>query len=181
MKVALRLLGSLIALCVLVSVVAFIAYDVVVFQPHRDKVNAILAAAHPEDRSPPALVRELVRAQPGAGPSVPVARELLTHFVLERRGGMLGWHGRFFVWGLLVRLHLSEEEILGLYCARSYNGEGIGVNALAQRLYGKPLSLLSQAEAATVVAYLHAPKMYARDPARLTKRRDLLLSRVGGA
>lgn len=67
--------------------------------------------------------------------------------------------------------------MLALYSALSYNGVGYGLNDLSQRLFEKPLSALSEHEAATVVAVLAAPDIYLRDPIRLERRRDVLLSR----
>lgn len=179
MKLLAKVLAALLIAAVAIPLAGLLAYDALSFQPHREEIRAILAAADPEDRSPPDLIQELILAQGGPGPSVSVARSLLTQFVPERSGSMLGWHGRFFLWDLMVRMHLSHTERLGLYCSLAYNSEGNGLNNLAQRMYGKPLSLLSPSEAATVVAYLHAPGMYARNPERLAQRRDLLLSRLG--
>lgn len=179
MKVLAKVIAALLSAAVLIPLVGLLAYDALAFQPHHKEIRAILAAAEPEDRSPPELVQRLVLAQDSTIPSVPVARHLLTQFVPDHRGGMLGWHGRFFLWDLMVRIHLSRKEQLGLYCSLAHNGEGAGLNSLAQRMYQKPLGLLSPTETATVVAYLHAPGMYAQNPERLAERRDLLLSRVG--
>ena len=83
-----------------------------------------------------------------------------------------------FLWERLVFLHLSQEEVLGLYATLAYNGQGQGLNSLSQRLFAKPLDALSDEEAAIVVAYTWAPDLYAQHPERLRARTDILLSRA---
>jgi hypothetical protein len=173
----------LLIVLVLLLVPFFIAgtYDAFVFQPHRNDIAQLLVEADTQDRNPPDIIHRLIYASHlGGSPTTPVARGLLVRFLPEAKqhGGMLGWHFRFALWDVLVRLHLSHEEVIGLYSTLVYNGQGHGINALALRMYGKPLSQLSEEEAATVVAVSWAPMVYLKSPARLNKRRDLLLSRI---
>lgn len=171
------------ALLLLLAVAAFATYDMQVFQPRRTQIDALLQRAPAEDRAPPALIRRyLLAAHPsGAQPTSNVARMLLARLEVSRERGMLDWHMHEFLWSLLVRLHLSQDETLGLYAALSYNGAGHGLSQLSQRLYAKPLSALSEPEAATVVAVLWSPQIYLRDRVRLERRRDLLMARARAA
>ncbi len=180
MKRVARFLAVTLLFLVLLPIVTFFAYDAYAFQPHRAEMRAILAQANPEDRNPPSSIRRYILAshQNGAPPSTHVARQLLLRFVPSRTGGMLGWHARFALWDSLVSLHMSQDEIFGLYSTLSYNGQDYGLSALSQRLFAKPLSALSEPEAATVVAVLWAPDKYLRERNRLEQRRDLLLSRI---
>lgn len=163
----------------LVPVVGFLVYDVLIFQPRQSEIQALLDHAPPDDRNPPALVRRyiLVAHRDGAPPAAPVARLLLTRFNLPREKGTLRWHATSATWTGLLSLHISQEQILGLYTALSFNGRGYGITDLSQRLYSKSPSALSEFEAATVVAYLWAPSHYQADPSRLSRRRDSLLAR----
>ncbi|WP_369940219.1 transglycosylase domain-containing protein [Xanthomonas medicagonis] len=169
-----------IAALLLVAFAAFVSYDMRVFQPRQAQIQALLQRAPAEERVPPALIRRYILATyaTGASPSSSVARMLLGRLEVTREQSMLGWHTHEVLWDLLVRLHLSQDEILGLYATLSYNGAGYGLSQLSQRLYAKPLSALSEPEAATVVAVLWWPQAYLRDRARLERRRDLLMARA---
>lgn len=181
-----RIAGSAltaVAVVLLLAVAAFATYDMQVFQPRRTQIDALLQRAPAEDRAPPALIRSyLLAAHPsGAHPTGTVARLLLARLEVSRGRGMFEWHMRELLWSLLLSLHLSQDEILGLYATLSYNGAGHGLSQLSQRLYAKPLSALSEPEAATVVAVLWSPQLYLRDRARLERRRELLMARARAA
>lgn len=168
------------AALLLASVFAIAAYDILVFQPRQMDIQAFLQRAPPEDRDPPASIRRYIAAahRPGYPPSTVVARLLLAHLDTPHNQNALSWHARSMLWELLVSLHLSQDEILALYSTLSYNGSGHGISQLSQKLYSKPASALSDAEAATVVAILWAPGLYLHDTSRLERRRDLLLARA---
>lgn len=170
---------SVVVTALLAPIVGLLAYDVLVFQPRQSEIQALLDRARPDDRNPPALIRRyiLVAHRDGAPPAAHVARLLLTRFDLPREKGMLRWHATSAVWTYLVSLHMSQEQILAVYSALSFNGEGYGISALSQRLYSKAPSALSESEAAMVVAVLWAPSFYAADKSRLERRRDALLAR----
>lgn len=169
-----------IAALVMFLAIAFFSYDALVFQPRQPDVQAFLDRAQPEDRDPPILIRRYILAahENGSPPSTHVARQLLAHLGLTSNDGMLGWHARFALWERLVSMHMSQDRIIALYCTLSYNGSGYGLSSLSQHLFSKPLSALSEREAATVVAVLWAPDVYLKDPTRLAQRRDTLLARA---
>jgi hypothetical protein len=177
MKRLAKILAAFVAALIVLPVFAFLAYDALVFWPHRDDIQEILVNADPLDRSPPPKIRAYLQAQhQDASPSVMVARQLHSRFLPHK--GMLRWHMQGVLWEQLVSLHLSQDETLGLYSTLVYNGRGYGLSALSNRMFAKPLSALSDQEAATVVAYTWGPSLYAHYPDRLQARRDLLLSRV---
>ncbi len=177
MKRRAKVLIALVCTLMLSPAVAFLIYDALVFWPHRDHMRTVLENADPLDRSPPAKVRAYIRAQhDGALPSAVVARQLHSRWLPRR--GMLDWHVRSFLWERLVSLHLSQDEVLGLYASLAYNGKGQGLNSLSQRLFTKPLDALSDEEAAMVVAFTWASDLYAQHPERLRARTDILLSRA---
>src|SRR5688500_16023037 len=49
-----------------VPVAALLAYDVVAVRPRLSRIEAILAAANPNDAAPPVLVRRLIDANAGS-------------------------------------------------------------------------------------------------------------------
>lgn len=65
---------------------------------------------------------------------------------------------------------------MGLFSTLAYNGRGQGLNALAVRLFSRPLDALTDSEAAAVVAYTWALGLYEKYPAELNARRDKLLA-----
>ncbi|MBD7922671.1 transglycosylase domain-containing protein [Xanthomonas bonasiae] len=178
-SIALSTLKSVAAL-LLASIAAIAAYDVLAFQPRQMEIRALLNRVPPEDRDPPASIRRYIDAAHRSTypPSTAVARLLLARLGTPRHENALSWHVRVVVWDLLVSLHLSQDQILALYSTLSYNGVGHGISQLSQKLYAKPASALSDAEAATVVAILWAPGLYLHDKSRLERRRDLLLARA---
>ena len=180
MKRLAKFVVALLATLILLPALGFLAYDALVFRPHRDEIQAILAKADPLDRTPPPKIRTYIIAQQqgGASPSAMVARQL--HYRLLPRKETLNWHIRSILWERLVSLHLSQDEVLGLYSTLVFNWQGHGLNALSARMFAKPLSALSDQEAATVVAYTWGPSLYAHHPDQLEARRDKLLSRVRG-
>lgn len=178
MKHLLKPIASLLAVLMLLPVVAFIVYDALVFWPHRDDMQAMLEKADPQDRIPPPMIRRYIFAQfqEGASPAAVVAWQLHRRYLPRR--GTLNSLVRSMLWEQLVRLHLSQEEILGLYSTLIRNRQGQGLNAMSRHLFAKPLNELSDQEAATVIAYLWAPSIFERNPERLKVRRDKLLSRA---
>lgn len=163
---------------VLLSVLAFLAYDLQVFQPCRSQIQALLQQADPQDRHPPEQIRHLIAAmhQGGASPSYSVAQSL--HRALLPRTNSLHDSMRSMLWFGLMALHFSPTEMDGLYCRLASNGQGQGLNTLALRLFGQPLHALSESQAATVVAYTRSPSLYARSPEQLYIQRDRLLARL---
>jgi hypothetical protein len=178
MKHLVKLIATLLAALMLLPVFAFIAYDALVFWPHRDDIQAILENADPLDRAPPPKIRSYIFAQfqEGASPAGVVAWQL-HHRYLPRRG-TLNSIMRSILWEKLVSLHFSQDEIAGLYSTLISNRHGHGLNVLSKHLFAKPLNELSDQEAATVVAYTWAPSVFERNPEGLMVRRDKLLSRV---
>ena len=180
MKRLAKAVSLLFATAVLIPLLAFFAYDAIVFWPHRDQITAILERSDPQDRRPPPSIERYISTlhsgdRPLASVTSVVARQLHTTF-LPARKTMFNWHLRGVLWDRLISLHLSRNEVIGLYCTLSYNGEGQGMNALSERLFSKPLSDLSDQEAATVVAYISSPGFIGRNPERLATRRDKLLA-----
>ena len=61
MRRGLKVLLWLVPALVLAPFVAFAAYDVVVFQPRMSGIRSLVAAASPEEKSPPDSVRRVLR------------------------------------------------------------------------------------------------------------------------
>ena len=76
----------------------------------------------------------------------------------------------------------SKDRILELYLNRVYFGAGAyGVEAAAQRYYGKPASAVSLSEAATLAGLVQAPSRLApnRNPDAARARAELVLAAMG--
>ena len=150
---ALRLLAWGIAGIVIVPLLAFLYYDVTEFQSRRDDIAQLIAAAHPAERAPPALLRRLLLTEHHGDLSSKAARLLL--FKLDvpgawRRG--LSRQGNSALWWLLVRLHLSKDEQLAIVCSSTFLGRrAYGFEAGAQAYFQRPLIRLTDRELATLV------------------------------
>ena len=177
----LRISLVILAIFLATPVVAFFAYDLFYFQPHRAEIETIIASASPEDRAPPPLVAKLIRVSEPKGIDHNLSRILFYH--LKVSPALSGNSNRMadeLMWRQLIQLHLTEQERLSLFCSLVYSGKNEpGLSAASERLFNKPLSQLSAAETATIVALLQGPSYYERRQERLIKRRDLLLKRLG--
>ncbi|MFC0153223.1 transglycosylase domain-containing protein [Xanthomonas dyei] len=170
---------SFIAISTLVlPILVVVAYDVFVFSPRLGDIRAILVSADPFDRSPPPNIRRYIQVlhRGDAAPSALVAMRLRKRFL----PGSTGFWSRMgeLLWGKLLWLHLSQDEVIALYSTLAYNEQGNGLNALSHHLFAKPLNTLTEQEAATVVAYTWAPSIYRLHPERLVGRRDGLIQRA---
>ena len=87
-----------------------------------------------------------------------------------------------FAWK--VEKAFQKDEILEMYLNQIYLGNGqYGVEAASQGYFGKPVSRLSNAEAATIAAMPKAPSYYdpRRNPDAVKTRRDLVLELMAHA
>jgi penicillin-binding protein 1A len=96
----------------------------------------------------------------------------------------LGRKAREAVLALWIEQNYSKDEILALYLNRIYFGAGAwGVEAAAQRYFGKPASEVSLPEAALLVGLLKAPSRLAptSDVGRAEARATLVLEALAEA
>ena len=85
------------------------------------------------------------------------------------------------VLAIWLEIRFSKEEILELYLNRVYFGAGAyGVEAAAQRYFGKPAAQVNLAEAALLAGLLKAPSRYAptRSPGRAQARAAQVLANM---
>jgi len=163
----------LLALAALV--VALATYDATQVGPRLAEVERILAGGDPQDVHPPVQVARLVDAQ------LPRLRATVGSQVqaaIEPASGSRSIMRRV-AWPYLLSLHLDRVRLQGLHATLAWNGRDRGLNRFALRAFGKPLDQLTPVQAATVVAYTHAPAVYARHPDWLRVRAQRLLERAG--
>lgn len=167
-----------VALLVGVPLAGLLAYDLVAVRPHVAEIKALLVHADSQDASPPPLIRDLIDASVGS-PAPSVARMAVHRFHAPQSA--MSWHARTALWRLLLPLHVSDEEMYGLYASQAYNGVDTGLDRLARREHGKPLDALSPIEAARTVAILKGPSYMLRDRQRLETHAERLIARAGYA
>lgn len=76
--------------------------------------------------------------------------------------GMLGWHFSGLIYGLLIKIRLSREEMLEQFFNRAYygshNGLAIyGIDAAASAFRGKPVDALNEADSLLLLNYIKIP------------------------
>jgi penicillin-binding protein 1A len=82
---------------------------------------------------------------------------------------------------LFLQAHASEEEMLGLYASRVWvGGDAYGLQSASLKLFGKPLSQLSDIESATVAIWPRAPTSFSKNSGLLLSQRDNLMARARG-
>ena len=171
--------GSLLVLGTLffAAVLMCVTYDFVIYEPYASDIQSIIDHAKPEDRAPPLLVSRLVLASEPEGLEPILARILILRFDQNSKRSYLA---NRLLWTPLLHVHLSKQEQMTLYCSLIYVGDyGNGLSSVSFGMFHKPLSSLSQAEAATVVAYPSGPRYFERHPKALVQQRDMLLQRMG--
>ncbi len=82
---------------------------------------------------------------------------------------------------VMIEQKYTKKQILALYLSRVYFGNGAyGLEAAAQRYFGKPAAKLSIAEAATLAAVLKSPTHYnpLDEPQRSAERASIVLDKM---
>jgi hypothetical protein len=159
-----RTAGIPAAICIALAI-GFLVYDLRMFQPRRSEIEALIAAAHPLERSPPPMLIELHRADPGSDASWQAAWSVLVHLD-ERRPPRadVDRMNRAKLWTFLLRIHLSEADRWRIVHSRTYMGEGaFGFQAGALGIFGKPLDRLTDLELAGLIVISHRPRVL-REP-----------------
>ncbi len=119
------------------------------------EARAVLAAADPLDRAPPAQVAAVIEK------NIPVARlfDYLATILLDRHkcGGGSHWSGTEWLidqpaltWHL--RAAFSKDEMIGLFASTADMGKGtIGLNRGAQRIYKQDFTQLNEQDLKCIV------------------------------
>jgi len=98
-------------------------------------------------------IRSFGRSEGGSTLTQQLARTL---FLSNRRS--YGRKAKEAVLAVLIELQLTKQQILELYLNRIFLGAGIyGVEAMSQRVFGKPAKSLSLAESALIAGLARAP------------------------
>ncbi len=102
-----------------------------------------------------------------------------TLFLSNRRS--YGRKAREAALAMLIDLQLSKQQVLELYLNRIFLGSGIyGVEAMSQRVFGKPAKNLSVAESAMIAGLARAPATFSpwNNPDEAIKRSHVVLARM---
>ncbi|WP_147110198.1 transglycosylase domain-containing protein [Tateyamaria sp. syn59] len=92
-------------------------------------------------------------------------------YVSDCRRGSIQRKAKEAIYAMAMEVKYSKEEILSIYLNRAYMGAGAyGVEAAAQRYFGKPAAMVTPAEGAMIAGLLTAPS-------RLAPTSDLQRSR----
>lgn len=175
-----------VALCVFAVLMVFVVVSFFVvgksvfeFSSHEAKMYELLEDSDLEDRNPPDLLRRFIAISHESGASLEsvVARKILSRLELDSSSRMLGWHVKYFVWSILVKVYLSEDELYRFYCAFSFNGVDYGAERLAKRVFNKSLDAMSENELAAVASILWSPSRYESDMSEIQARKAYLISR----
>jgi membrane carboxypeptidase/penicillin-binding protein PbpC len=175
-----RFTAALLALALVLPVSLFIGYDLSAFQSRKAEISTLLSQATHDERQLSPQMSGLVRVSTGGNTTTLSARILIEELRVPQVGeSMFGWHATSLLWWAYCAIHLSEQERLTLIASRSWMGNGrYGYSAEALARFQRPLSSLSLAEAATLVALAHSPSLFASSPERLARRRDWLLRQM---
>src|SRR5204863_5458031 len=103
-----------------------------------------------------AIVRNATSSGRSEGASTLTQQLARTLFLSNRRS--YGRKAREAVIAFLIEAQLGKQEILELYLNRIFLGAGTyGVEAMAERVFGKPAKDLSLAESALIAGLARAP------------------------
>lgn len=181
MRDVLRVTGIGLGVALACLLVAIASYDVFVVRPAMQQLRAMLATASPGDRQPPVRIRILLDA--ARSPQLSLAGAVgssLSRRLSPAHSSPSLRMARGLLWPVLLRVHMSRDELYALECTLAYNGMDQGLEPLARRRFGKPLAALDWEEAAEIVAILQGPSSMLRNPGRLAGRKAHLLQAVRG-
>ena len=126
-----------------------------------------------------AVFRNVTRSSGLEGGSTITQQLARTLFLSNRRS--YGRKAREAVLAMLIDLQLNKQQILELYLNRIFLGSGIyGVEAMSQRVFGKPAKDLSIAESALIAGLARAPATFSpwNNPDESIKRSHIVLARM---
>ena len=126
-----------------------------------------------------ALIADIKAGAPVQGAST-ITQQVARTFLLTRERTIMR-KLREMLLAFRIERRLTKPEILHLYLNQIYLGNGAyGVEAAAQRYYGKPAHRLSLAEMAMIAGLPKAPSLYnpAANPESAKPRRDYVLRRM---
>ena len=176
----LKLLQSIVRLLVgllAVIVLCVAAFDMVIVRPAVSTIESFLSEASADERNPPAAVALLMHRLYGEALKYHLARMVVRSSEDLDRMSTSNRQVREIGIGLLMPLHLSDDQIQTAFLSRVYMGLTVrGFSQASQRYLHTPLAAVSKAQAAKLVAIASSPTLYLEDPVRLKKQADHLLS-----
>lgn len=157
---------------------AAMIFDIFWLAPRIEQIKNLAEMGSIEERTPAPLISKMVIASEPNGLNWQIARILIIQSEPPfKPRSTLQWHLVGAASSLLLKLHLSEQERIPIYCARIYVGNNAyGLNTASHKLFGKSLSELNTNEAATVAAWPKAPNMFAKNQVSLQRSRDRILA-----
>lgn len=160
-----------------VIVLSVAAFDVAVVRPAVSTIESLLSDASADERNPPAAVALLMHRFYGEGLKYHVARMVVRSSAELDRMSTSNRQVREIGIGLLMPLHLSDDQIQTAFLSRVYMGLTVrGFSQASQRHLHTPLAAVSNEQAAKLVAIASSPTLYLEDPVRLKKQAEYLLS-----
>lgn len=179
MKFIRRLLIVTIAVLAL-PVFAAVVFDIFWLAPRIEHIKNLAETGSSEERAPTSLTSKMVIAAEPNGLHWQVARILISQSAPPfEASSTLQRHLVSAAASFLLKAHLSEQEIISIYCARVYVGNNsYGLSYASHKLFGKNLSQLNATEVATVAAWPRAPNFFERNQASLLRNRDRILNNL---
>jgi hypothetical protein len=159
----------------LVVVGAIAAIEWFMVHPYKVAVDTILVQVDNKDKSPPLLIRRVVRMW---YPTHDKLADVVATLLWFRLVGPT-WHSASRM-GLpdleigLVCRRMNDEQLTALFDGLAHSH---GLNALSHELYAKPLDQLTREQLAAVMVVEKYPSS-ARHPERIGKRQQYLLSQL---
>jgi hypothetical protein len=162
----------------------FAIADYCLYWSHRDEIVRELQTMPAEDRRPPAAVTALIEGYYGPDR---LDSLLAQRFEYELQGSgvrlasNLSRAVREILFTEALKLHLSREERLSLFCHRMQFDGGEGLSAGALRYYGKKPGELSELDTAGLIAADMRPRYSSpfTHPDRFETERRRVLERTG--
>jgi hypothetical protein len=162
------------SLCLIVAIAVFDRTTVV---PELVKAEAILIAADSAERDLPKTVKAALHRSLGPRLKYSVARTLL--MTSPSQIVDMKTSSRQFTElsvGLLLPLHLSEEQMLSIQASQAFMGPGVqGFASAAKKHLGVPLAQVDPIQAAKLVVIARAPSLFLEDPERLERSARAML------
>jgi hypothetical protein len=175
-----KILAFIFGILAVLATSSALVFEFVIVQPTLVKAGVLLASAAPSEKNLPSPVERILKIDSSKHLKFRVAREMLASQPSQFESmGTLRRQLTEFSLGLLLGIHLTNQELSTLFISQVHMGPGVrGFNQAATQYLGTNLQLVTLEQAARLVAISHAPSLYLQSTNRLEQSTAYLLSRV---
>lgn len=165
---------------VVITMVAVGGWYVVSFLPYRNDLETIAMKGEKAIRNiKPSLYPMAVAGETKVGIRSYAMRQAYFSIVFEKhRNNMLSWHANNVLWYFASYIHLTNDEVFGIWVECSFSGCGRGLREASLKYFNTEIDDLSEKEMAGLIAVVRNPARYAPGTALGENRAKQILEKA---